>query len=158
MNGNVLSLYGSCNTLDGYVKDLTELQKNPTMVTSTNSDNVASTCTGIIEGVANILKPLLNFVDSSGYPWRLRYESVLSLKSDNYDEEIKTKLENELGSCIKAMIAEKEAYQEKLSNCYGFNLVDHIHQLFDNKLSSTRYFDINLYIQNKKRQFLNGGE
>lgn len=158
MNGNVPSLYGSCNTLDGYIKDLTELQKKPAMVTGLNADNVTAECTGIIEGVANILKPLLNIVDSSGYPWRLRYESVLSLKSDNYDNIIRARLENELNICIKAMTAEKEAYQEKLSNCYGFNIVDHVHQLFDNKLSSTRYFDINLYIQNRKSQFLNGGE
>ena len=147
MNGNVPSLYGSCNTLEGYVKDLVDLQNK-------SEDDVSVRCTGIIDGVGNILKPLLNIVDSSGYPWRLRYESVLSLKSDNYDNIIRARLENELNICIKAMIAEKESYQEKLSNCYGFNLVDHIYQLFDNKLSSTRYFDIELYIQNKKRQFL----
>ena len=147
MNGNVPSLYGSCNTLEGYVKDLVDLQNK-------SEDDVSVRCTGIIDGVGNILKPLLNIVDSSGYPWRLRYESVLSLKSDNYDNIIRARLENELNICIKAMIAEKEAYQEKLSNCYGFNLVDHVYQLFDNKLSSTRYFDIELYIQNKKRQFL----
>ena len=147
MNGNVPSLYGSCNTLEGYVKDLVDLQNK-------SEDDVSVRCTGIIDGVGNILKPLLNIVDSSGYPWRLRYESVLSLKSDNYDNIIRARLENELNICIKAMIAEKESYQEKLSNCYGFNLVDHIYQLFDNKLSSTRYFDIELYIRNKKRQFL----
>ena len=147
MNGNVPSLYGSCNTLEGYVKDLVDLQNK-------SEDDVSARCTGIIDGVGNILKPLLNIVDSSGYPWRLRYESVLSLKSDNYDNIIRARLENELNICIKAMIAEKEAYQEKLSNCYGFNLLDHVYQLFDNKLSSTRYFDIELYIQNKKRQFL----
>lgn len=158
MNGNVPSLYGSCNTLDGYIKDLIELQKNPAMVTATNSDNVDATCTGIIEGVGNIIKPLLNIVDSSGYPWRLRYESILSHKTDNYTEEIKRKLESELDSCIKAMVVEKETYQEKLSNCYGFDLVDHIYQLFDSKLTSTRYFDIDLYIRNKQRQFLNGGK
>lgn len=147
MNGNVPSLYGSCNTLDGYVKDLVDLQNK-------SEDDISARCTEIIEGVGNILKPLLNIVDSSGYPWRLRYESVLALKSDNYDNIIRARLENELNICIKAMIAEKESYQEKLSNCYGFNLVDHVYQLFDNKLSSTKYFDIELYIQNKKRQFL----
>lgn len=147
MNGNVPSLYGSCNTLDGYVKDLVDLQNK-------SEDDISARCTGIVEGVANILKPLLNIVDSSGYPWRLRYEAILALKSVKYDEDVKVKLESELDKCVKAMIAEKESYQEKLSNCYGFNLVDHVYQLFDNKLSSTKYFDIELYIQNKKRQFL----
>lgn len=147
MNGNVPSLFGSCNTLEGYVKDLTELQNK-------TSDDVTARCTGIVEGIANILKPLLNFVDSTGYPWRLRYESVLALKSEKYDDIINARLENELNICVKAMIAEKEAYQKKLSNCYGFNLVDHVYQLFDEKLTSTRYFDIELYLQNKKRQFL----
>ena len=150
MNGNVPSLYGSCNTLYRYVKDLVDLQNK-------FEDDVSARCTGIVEGVGNILKPLLNIVDSTGYPWRLRYESVLSLKSDNYDNIIRARLENELNICIKAMIAEKEAYQEKLSNCYGFNIVDHIYQLFDDKLSSTRYFDIELYIQNKKRKLLKWG-
>lgn len=150
MNGNVPSLYGSCNTLNGYIKDLVDLQNK-------SEDNVNARCTGIVEGVGNILKPLLNIVDSTGYPWRLRYESVLALKSVKYDEEIKTKLEVELNNCVKAMIAEKESYQEKLSNCYGFNLVDHIYQLFDDKLTSTRYFDIELYIQNKKRKLLKWG-
>ena len=150
MNGNVPSLYGSCNTLDGYVKDLVDLQNK-------SEDDVSARCTGIVEGVANILKPLLNIVDSTGYPWRLRYEAILALKSDKYDEEINTKLEAELNNCVKAMIAEKESYQEKLTNCYGFNLVDHIYQLFDDKLTSTRYFDIELYIQNKKRKLLKWG-
>ena len=150
MNGNVPSLYGSCNTLEGYVKDLVDLQNK-------SEDDVSVRCTGIIDGVGNILKPLLNIVDSTGYPWRLRYESVLALKSVKYDEEIEVKLESELDKCVKAMIAEKESYHEKLSNCYGFNLVDHIYQLFDDKLTSTRYFDIELYIQNKKRQFLKWG-
>ena len=151
MNANVPSLYGSCNTLDEYVSKLTDLQNETT-------DDVSTRCVGIIDGVGNIIKPLLNIVDSSGYPWRLRYESILALKSDNYTEEIKTKLESELENCRKAMVVEMESYQEKLSNCYGFDLVDHIYQLFDSKLTSTRYFDVSLYIQNKRRQFLNGGE
>lgn len=151
MNANVPSLYGSCNTLDGYVSQLTDLQNE-------TADDVSTRCVGIIDGVGNIIKPLLNIVDSSGYPWRLRYDSILALKSDNYTEEIKTKLESELESCRKAMVVEMESYREKLSNCYGFDLVDHIYQLFDSKLTSTRYFDVSLYIQNKRRQFLNGGE
>jgi len=145
-------LYNNTTTIKKYISEHDKVTKE---LTNTPVDQTKK-FGEIISDYCEKMKGIYHIKDSDGIPYSKHFENICKFKT--FDGKEQNMIPEYRFSALSAMHNLRNTFSEelsteenKLANCYNYNICDIVDDLFESKVSSTCYFDLSLYIRSRRK-------